>query len=132
MIDIKSINSLLELNLTIPDYQRPYKWKENNIFDLLSDINNVITETINNKDLKYRIGTIILYTGNKEKEFSIVDGQQRIISLILIKLFLEEHFKCTLLDFPFEDKISQFHIHNNYEFINDWFALKDDDYKKKI
>ncbi|MBR6099012.1 DUF262 domain-containing protein, partial [bacterium] len=71
------------MNLVIPEYQRPYKWSTKNIEDLLNDISNSIKETEKYSNLKYRIGTIILHKDNNENR--IVDGQQRVISLILLK-----------------------------------------------
>ena len=44
MAEIKSINELLNMNLDIPDYQRPYKWTIQNITDLLGDITNSIAD----------------------------------------------------------------------------------------
>ena len=42
MAEIKSIDSLLEMNINIPDYQRPYKWSIQNIQELLLDISTAI------------------------------------------------------------------------------------------
>ena len=118
--------------LTIPDYQRPYKWGKRNICDLLEDIETAI------KDHKkpdgafhYRIGTIILHDNkheddNKDKRtLDLVDGQQRCISLLLLKLCLEPDFeKCSLLHKQFTDPVSQQNIHDNYKSIENWFAAK--------
>ena len=41
---IMSVESLLSINLSIPDYQRPYKWSIKNITDLLVDTENAINE----------------------------------------------------------------------------------------
>ena len=134
MAVIKSIDGLLGMNLFIPDYQRPYKWTDRNIADLLGDIDNAINDSEKYRGFKYRIGTIILnriVDDGKEKH-GIVDGQQRVISLILLQLFLDESFSCGLLTMGFANKISQSNIHNNYRFIKDWFALKSDDYKEKL
>lgn len=45
MTEIKSIDELLDMNLDIPNYQRPYKWSIQNIQDLLNDITNAITDS---------------------------------------------------------------------------------------
>ena len=85
MAEIKSVNQLLKMELDIPDYQRPYKWDIQNIDDLLSDISNAISDADRYRtDFKYRIGTIILHKPQDEK-YDVVDGQQRIISLVLLK-----------------------------------------------
>ena len=124
MAEIKSINDLLNMNLSIPDYQRPYKWTIQNIDDLLSDITNAIADANKYRsEFKYRIGTIILYKNDKD-EYEIVDGQQRTISLILLKKFLEPDFNCSILEKSFSNKFTQTNIHNNYMFIKEWFSLK--------
>lgn len=127
--EIKSINDLLKINLDIPDYQRPYKWSVQNIQDLLSDIEKAITDAEKYRvGFKYRVGTIILHK-NKNGFFDVVDGQQRIISLVLLKQCLETDFKCSILEKPFSNKVTQTNIHNNYMFIGEWFSLKNDEIK---
>lgn len=58
---IWSIDKLLKANLVIPNYQRPYKWTDKNIIELLLDIQKSIEESRKYTNFKYRIGTIILY-----------------------------------------------------------------------
>ncbi|MDE7430955.1 MAG: DUF262 domain-containing protein [Lachnospiraceae bacterium] len=98
MAGIKSINELLEMNLDIPDYQRPYKWAIQNIDDLLSDITNAINNADRYRtEFKYRIGTIILHK-TIDGVYDVVDGQQRIISLVLLKQCIDPGFECTILE----------------------------------
>lgn len=62
MPKIKSINELLQMEIDIPDYQRPYKWTIQNIEELLSDIGIAINDAVKYRtSFKYRIGTIILH-----------------------------------------------------------------------
>lgn len=130
MAKIVSIEELLKMNLNIPNYQRPYKWDIRNLDDLLSDITNALGEAERYKtEFKYRIGTIILHK-TEDEEYDIVDGQQRIISLVLIKQCIEPDFTCSILEKDFTNRVSQFNIHRNYGFIKEWFSLKDDDAKK--
>lgn len=129
MAKIKSINELLKMNLDIPDYQRPYKWSIQNIQDLLTDISNAIEDADRYRSkFKYRVGTIILHEKTKGC-FDIVDGQQRTISLVLLKQCLEPGFSCSILEKDFTNKITQTNIHNNYIFIWEWFSLKSDETK---
>ncbi|MCL2128980.1 MAG: DUF262 domain-containing protein [Treponema sp.] len=132
MAEIISIKTLLEMNLFIPNYQRPYKWSDKNVSDLLGDLDNAISESDKYKNFKYRIGTIILYKETGKEKYDIVDGQQRILTLILLRLYLENSFSCELIKTEFSNKTSQFNINNNYRFIKDWFALKSDVYKTRI
>lgn len=122
MAEIKSIDALIKMNLNIPDYQRPYKWDIQNINDLFLDITNAIRDAdIYRTGFKYRIGTIILHK-TKGGTYDIVDGQQRIISLVLLKLCMEPDFKCSILEKEFSSKITQYNIQRNYQFINEWFS----------
>lgn len=126
---LSSVEDLLKMDLDIPDYQRPYKWNIQNIKDLLFDITNAISDYKKyNSNFKYRIGTIILHKENGK--FNIVDGQQRIISLILIKLNLDKNFNCSILNKGFTNKTSKKNIHDNYEFINNWFNLNNENYEE--
>ena len=71
---IKAVGEIPFDLLTIPTYQRPYKWTAKNVNQLISDI---LTFCAKNKK-HYRLGTLVLH--NNE----IVDGQQRIVTLTLI------------------------------------------------
>ena len=96
MAEIVSVKKLLSRkSLTIPSYQRPYKWTTQNVDDLLCDIQNAIKESKSYSDYKYRVGTVIL------NDNAIVDGQQRIITLSLISLYLDENFSIAPADIFF-------------------------------
>lgn len=108
-------------NLKIPEYQRPYKWTEKNV-------NNLIDDIISNKDKsEYRLGTLVLHE-NEETNLDIVDGQQRIITLMLIlyaisekyervKELLENKNENKLREHKFNNPISQNNIVKNYQLI---------------
>ena len=131
MADIVSVKQLLEMQLSIPSYQRPYKWTIRNMEDLVGDISNAINDSERyHTDFKYRIGTIILH--KDRGQLDIVDGQQRIISLILLNLYLDNCFKCSVMKKEFTNKITQTNIHANYRFVKEWFSLKPDIEKKKF
>lgn len=124
---IVSIKQLLKKNLVIPPYQRPYKWTIRNMQELVDDISTAIADSHKyGADFKYRIGTIILHE-EKNNKYNIVDGQQRIISLILLNYYLhDEHYSCSILKNKFSNKISQSNIHSNYVFIKERFSLKNE------
>ena len=132
MAEIMSINELLNMNLDIPDYQRPYKWTIQNIMDLLDDITNSISDAERYRNgFKYRIGTIIIHN-NENGVADVVDGQQRIISLTLLKQCVEPGFQSSILKKDFTNKVSQTNIHNNYNFIREWFSLKNEETRKSF
>ena len=119
-------------NLAIPDYQRPYKWTKRNIEELLTDINRAIEESQKFGDsYKYRIGTILIHCAEDGKLY-IVDGQQRIISVALVCLYLQPSFKSDLTDHFFSDDVSKQNIRENYMFIRQWFTLQGEDEKKRF
>lgn len=113
MNEIISIDELLEMSLNIPDYQRPYKWTRKNVADLLDDIDNAIEESHrpDYADFKYRVGSVILH--NNKGKYDIVDGQQRIITLSLIKHALDSSFEGILTTHKFKDADSQKNIYDN-------------------
>ena len=125
---ILSIDKLLRMNLVIPDYQRPYKWTAKNITELILDIQKSIEESRKYSDFKYRVGTVILYK-NEKNEYEIVDGQQRILSSLLLKLFLKQDFTCGLLNTKFSNKITQKNLHDNYITICEWFSSVNEEEK---
>ena len=122
----KKIVSIWELladsSLTIPQYQRPYKWTGKNINQLFSDI-----ATHKNKST-YRLGTIVFHQEGLQK--NIVDGQQRTITLLLAvralitlrrdkldRKDLKEQLTALeklMVNPSFKSAISKANIHNNY------------------
>ncbi|WP_239428257.1 DUF262 domain-containing protein [Butyricimonas sp. An62] len=100
---IWSIDKLLKANLVIPNYQRPYKWTDKNIVELLLDIQKSMEESRKYANFKYRIGTVILYK-NENGEYEVVDGQQRILSFLLLNLYLQPGFTCALSEVEYSNK----------------------------
>lgn len=119
-------------DLAIPDYQRPYKWTKRNIEELLTDISKAIEEGQKyGKSYKYRIGTILIHNSQDGKLY-IVDGQQRVISIALVCLYLSPSFHSDLTDHCFSDNVSKQNIRDNYMFIRQWFTLQGDAEKKRF
>ena len=99
---IISVKQLLnECLLTIPEYQRPYKWNQHNIASLFNDI-----KTQCNKPA-YRLGTIVLHK-SKDKDdkdvLNIVDGQQRTLTLMLTVMAIIKHYRADNSTEPTEIK----------------------------
>ena len=87
---IATDNTLAGSNLQIPPYQRPYKWTTKNADQLLHDIE----QAFNTNRAVYRVGTLILHH-DRNGNYNIVDGQQRIItfSLLLKALDIKNELK---------------------------------------
>ena len=122
---ILSVEELLKLDLVIPSYQRPYKWTEKNIRELILDIQKGIEDANKHPNFKYRVGTVILYQENDTKPYEIVDGQQRILSFLLLKLCLSPNFTCSLLSAKFSDKVTLGNLHSNSDRIREWCSSVD-------
>jgi len=75
---------LLELSLIIPPYQRPYKWQAHNVNQLIEDV------LLHRNKSRYRLGTVVLHQ-ETENELSIVDGQQRLLTLALLYSLLDKN-----------------------------------------
>ena len=127
---ILSVEELLKLDLVIPSYQRPYKWTEKNIRELILDIQKGIEDANKYPNFKYRVGTVILYQENDTKPYEIVDGQQRILSFLLLKLCLNPSFTCSLLSAMFSDKVTLDNLHSNSDRIREWCSSVDDGVKE--
>lgn len=124
---ILSVEELLKLNLVIPSYQRPYKWTEKNIRELILDIQKGIEDANKYPNFKYRVGTVILHANTEEGKltYDIVDGQQRILSFLLLKLCLSPNFTCSLLSAKFSDKVTLGNLHSNSDRIREWCSSVD-------
>lgn len=71
--------------LKIPEYQRPYVWKKKQLTKLISDFNDFFKNYTKEKPLYY-LGSIILHKENNT--LNIIDGQQRITTLVLLDYFI--------------------------------------------
>lgn len=94
----------------IPDYQREIKWKEEHLLVLMNDIYH------NSKFL----GNVILANSNN-KDFEIIDGQQRIVMLNMLVHYIKEKYGKQIVDLDdlIEIKLNCFEksktfIDNNY------------------
>lgn len=113
--EIKKIKELVTYKtINIPEYQRPYKWTEHNVIQLLDDIYEHIF--VNQKI--YRIGSIILHHNNEHK-LDVVDGQQRLTTISILLKALGEQSNL-LLGEEYIHKISQNNIIYNYRVIKNW------------
>ena len=141
-IKIQSIMQLLGTEkLKVPSYQRPYKWSEKNIDDLLTDIESALDRqkelgTSGNGDFKYRVGTVLLHNNTVKDSIDIVDGQQRTITFSLLLHYLQDSLKqqsnTSFVDLNLDNIYTKYNLCKNYDFIKDWFALKDDDFKNRV
>lgn len=140
------IENLEKEFFTIKDYQRGYKWDEEQVLALLNDL-------YYHKNGKYCLQPFMVAT--HENNIEVIDGQQRLTTIYLILYYLENQFyfsldyqtragtriflkkKMEILDTSIKDKIQWiafvesvgkefdnvdiFHIYTVYQAIHDWF-----------
>jgi hypothetical protein len=119
-IKIVSIRELLGEELSIPGYQRPYRWSTESAATLVTDTYGAWM----NEVPEYRIGSVVLHRDKEKGVYHIVDGQQRLttLSIIIYCYCLKQQDdtylqKVKLLDAQY-NALSQSAIRNNYEIIS--------------
>lgn len=113
--EIKKVNKVLNDSLVIPNYQRPYRWTEDNVRLLLEDITNSWKEG----KRSYRIGSVIL--NNNATHLNVVDGQQRITTILLTLKTLGSNVGadlCNSLKYKHQDSLNA--IVRNKNYIDSW------------
>lgn len=68
---------------TIPDYQRGYAWDEKQVKDLLKDIDHLLDDGMTHR---HYTGTLVFSRpkGVAANEYHLVDGQQRLTTLVIL------------------------------------------------
>lgn len=138
---VLSVKSLLSLtDVTIPAYQRPYKWTVKNISELFADIDSHLDKSA------YRLGSVVFHhTESDEKnKLDIVDGQQRTLTLMLAVWAIIEtrlaglerrDLRETLVQIMptvkgfmerqrFASQVSEHNLHQNYQELKRRFATE--------
>ena len=90
----KSVRSLLSQKYHIDYYQRDYKWEPQQIQELIEDLTTRFLQDYDKSDERisvreygqYFLGSIII--SGKDNERFVVDGQQRLTSLTLLLIYL--------------------------------------------
>ena len=108
----KFFEELQDKTLKIPYYQRGYRWRSQEVMALLSDIQN--------EDDGYCLQPIVLKENGKE--IIIVDGQQRLTTITLIRKFFEcnDKFANDLLVYD-RSIIDNHFIKENWDTIGTYF-----------
>ena len=97
-IDQKSIIDLFsdkKSDFLIPDYQRPYAWEEKECQKLWEDIFSFAFPendySLFKRDEEYFLGPIVTFK-NKKNKLEIIDGQQRLTTLMLLLRVFYSYF----------------------------------------
>lgn len=147
---LKSINDLLGSKFYIPSYQRGYRWKNQQVEDLLKDLWEFKTNPPKQDDGKekpfYCLQPVVIKPTENDN-WEVIDGQQRLTTiLIILNYFNQTEFKTPkqVFDIKFETRtdskefldnindealasknIDYFHINNAYKVISNWFDEKE-------
>jgi hypothetical protein len=78
LLTLKDIFDSGSRQLNVPDYQRGYSWEEEQRLDLIGDIAQIMTQ-----DHRHFTGTVVASQNDESTVFDLVDGQQRITSLVI-------------------------------------------------
>lgn len=113
----KTINELLKDKKFFIDYfQREYRWKEKHMVALVEDLTTTFLKSYKETDKRsevanyqnYYLGPVVFSNAKKGKD-SIIDGQQRITSITLFLIFLnnlqkESNSKVTISNLIFSEQ----------------------------
>ncbi len=142
-LNLKFIKELEGLNFNIPSFQRGYRWKKQQVEDLLRDINEFANTTNEERAEFYCLQPVVVM--NKENGlWDVIDGQQRLTTIFLILKYLGKNQFYSLkyktrkdseLDLPIVDEnhdvssINEYHFVEAYKAIIEWF--KDEQVNKE-
>lgn len=82
-----AIIDLMGLKFNIPDYQRGYRWEEQEVTELLDDLWDF--NNSNDSGDFYCLQPIVLKK-NEDDSFDVLDGQQRLTTLYILLVYLED------------------------------------------
>lgn len=144
---LKPISNLLQEKFYIPAYQRGYRWKEQQVQDLLEDIREFyLTSLDSKKDTFYCLQPVVVKKRGDDS-WEIVDGQQRLTTIYIILTYLLEvdsgdnlsrysisyetrsdsaEFLERIDPSIHESNIDFFHIYKAKEAIKSWFDEQED------
>lgn len=118
------INDLFQnakINLSIPEYQRPYVWSESQIDEMLLDWEDHFFESkiLKSNAVEYYLGAIMIH--ESKGKFEIIDGQQRLTTLLIMDYVWNQNNSVLAkgnLNFEYTSKISFNTIKENQKFLN--------------
>lgn len=128
-IKLEGDKGLFSKPLNIPNYQRGYCWEENQIKPFLESL------WFADPAKPYHLGTVIVHihgTAGQSKVWDVVDGQQRLITLSILKYWLNQtgpadektFYGCKtespLLHCATSDKDMLWHVRNASKIIREW------------
>jgi hypothetical protein len=123
-IETRKVAELLALKFSIPSYQRGYRWDKAQVLALLNDVHEYVID-YQNEDAFYCLQPVVV-AENANGEFELIDGQQRLTTILLILRYLNDtEFKTPkpIYGISFESRSQQ---QNFVEVVHDSAKCKDD------
>lgn len=109
---------LIAGRLSIPEYQRPYCWRDQQLKGLLEDIKS---HRLLNSEQPYYLGSLILHQeklSNGMSRLNIIDGQQRVTTLSLMAFLLNPSLGASN-GLSFDNLVSQQQIKHNLKWLQE-------------
>jgi Protein of unknown function DUF262 len=145
---LKPINDLLNENFFIPSYQRGYRWKKEQVKNLLDDIWNFrLNSEDESREVFYCLQPVVV--SKIDNEWELIDGQQRLTTISIIMQYLKKQMDAldkNKYSIRYEtrtesktfieslsvdsltnrnDNVDYYHICEAYDAVADWFSTKD-------
>ena len=97
----------------VPSYQRPYSWDTEQVDDLWEDVYSAF----DNDEEEYFLGSIILTKNGDNKYLDVVDGQQRLTTLMILFCVLRDLYYSKHKDITKKNRIEGRikNLENGYE-----------------
>lgn len=144
-LQLRSVNELLNESFFIPNYQRGYRWTARQVTELLEDVFAFMKEQRRAKGEFYCLQPIVLAWRQKEEDWELIDGQQRLTTIFLVLSFFNNRFTAeerteffslkyqtreesavylrTLDEEGSRRNIDFYHIWQAYQAIREWFKV---------
>ena len=93
IIKLINVNDILnsKMSFFIPDYQRGYRWGQQQVEDLLSDLEEFYNEYKGNDKIVYCIQPLVVNKSDNTTEiYNVIDGQQRLTTVKILLSCLGE------------------------------------------
>jgi len=89
---LRTVNELLTEAYFVPEYQRGYRWTETQVTDLLNDIYEFYNKGTQDGGF-YCLQPMVIKKGVQQGTWNIVDGQQRLTTIILLTKYINEMWR---------------------------------------
>ncbi len=120
----KSLEEIYKNSLTVPSYQRPYKWTKDQVTPLIEDLYIFFNNYKKNENnIPVLLGSVILFCNKETNTMDVVDGQQRLTTLTILIHCLGE--TVPFLNQKFIHQTSIDNIKANKKIIDDFILKKD-------